>query len=400
MKITKRIIALILTLAIGFSVCVPAANAVTSQQSVPQPQNFDEYREIIEDGAIPAMSSQQFINMVKAFNTAARFFTGRGFVEPEHFNFVMDDMLMDICADVAQESGFDVYLIGSNLPEINQCSSFVTEVFNIDTVALRDKLYELRYEQDEQGNWVMAGLYYFLGMYFSVIEECQAYCAPLEEENVYEIHLKITLRDGAVEDFGTGMLINTETSTMYGRDGNGFLGLGFNFDYEELLVYTMVDVWMRDFGFTMFYDLFCYTTPLFFYNTRRIKFDYEGKEWMIQIWKGNYLVSNGAEVGIYNREPGSIGTYYDCVDDSGMMNMSMKLYHGDDLILERPEQLHWWLTGFKVSDRLYPASSLTLDFTIEMQSEEMLEAFCEAIDTHYRKDMSYTVDGLKVNVIW
>ena len=83
-----------------------------------------------------------------------------------------------------------------------------------------------------------------------------------------------------------------------------------------------------------------------------------------------------------------------------MMNMSMELYHGDDLILERPEQLHWWLTGFKISDRLYPANKLTLDFTIKMQSEEMLDAFCEAVENHYRHDMEYTVDGLTVNVVW
>ena len=162
----------------------------------------------------------------------------------------------------------------------------------------------------------------------------------------------------------------------------------------------MVDVWMRDFGFTMFYDIFCYTTPLFFYNTRRIKFDYADKEWMIQIWKGNYLVSNGAEVGIYSREPGSFGTYYDCATDEQMMEMSMALYHGDNLIFERSKMLHWWLTGFKVSDRLYPASSMTLKFSIDMKDEEMLNAFCEAIENHYRKDMTYTVDGLTVNVVW
>ena len=121
---------------------------------------------------------------------------------------------------------------------------------------------------------------------------------------------------------------------------------------------------------------------------------------MIQIWKGNYVVSNGAEVGIYTREPGSFGSYYNCANDEQMMNMSMKLYHGEELILERSEQLHWWLTGFKVTDILYPARSQTLDFTIEMKDEAMLEAFCNAIDNHYRHDMKYTVDGLKVNVIW
>lgn len=395
MRTAKKIIALILTLAIGFSVCAPSANAVSTA-----PENFDEYREMLEDGGYPALSTAQFMEIVRVFNTAYRFLTGRGLVEQEHFNFKADEIITELCDYVAQESGLDIIMLVSSLPETKQYAEFVTETFNIDTAALRDEFYKLRDEQDAQGNGTAAMLLHFLGVYMSVIDECEAYCVPLEDENCYEIYLKITMRDGAQENVATGVAINTETGEVFGKDGNGILGIGYNFSSEELLLYAQVNVWMRDFGFTFLYDLFCYTTPFFFYNTRRIKFDYDGMEWMVQIWKGNYLVSNGAEVGIYTREPGSIGTYYDCANDEQMMDMSMKLYHGDDLLFERPEQLHWWITGFQISDRLYPANKLTLDFTIEMQSEEMLEAFCEAIDNHYRHDMEYTVDGLNVNVIW
>lgn len=243
---------------------------------------------------------------------------------------------------------------------------------------------------------------YFLGLYFSVIEECEAFCIPLEEmgEGYYEIALRITVRDGMQEVVTTGVVIDTVNNLVKGKDSSGMLGIGFEFSYTELLLYSQVNVWMRDFGFTFLYDLFSYTTPFFFYNTRRIKFDYDGLEWMIQVWKGNYLVSNGAEVGIYTREPGSFGTYYDCANDEQMMNMSMELYHGDDLLMSRPKQLHWWLTGFKITDTLYPAKSQTLKFSIEMKDEEMLNAFCNAVENHYRGDMEYTVDGLTVNVVW
>lgn len=396
-NIIKKITAAALVIIMSFSMMAPASSAFVWDNG---PSNFEEYREIIENGGYPALSTKQFYDIITSVEKVFRLLTGRGFTTGERFNFVMDDMLQEICGGIAQKSGFDIALVGSNLPGINGLAEFVTTAFDINTTALREELYELRFEQDAQGNVPMACLYYFLGMYFSVIEECKAYCVPIEEENCYEIHLKITMSDGGFEDIGTGMIINTETGSLYGKDGNGFLGLGFNFDYRELLVYTMVNVWMRDFGFMLFYDIFSYTTPLFFYNTRRIKFDYEGLEWMVQIWKGNYVVSNGAEIGIYTREPGSFGTYYDCANDEQMMNMSMKLYHGDELILERSEQLHWWLTGFKVSDVLYPARTQTLDFTIEMKDEAMLEAFCEAIDNHYRQDITYTVDGLKVNVVW
>ncbi len=396
-NVIKKITAVLLVSVMCFSVTAPAATALVWENG---PQNFDEYRDILENGGIPTLKTKQFYDVLNAIEKVFRLLTGKGFTTGDRFNFVMDEMLAELCGDIADETGFDVALVGSNLPYVNGLADFVVGTFNVDTTVLREKIYELRYQKDAEGEWVMAGLYYFLGMYFSVIEECKAYCVPTEEENCYEIYLQITLGDGTVENIGTGMLINTETETLYGRDNNGFLGIGFNFDYGELLVYTMVNVWMRDFGFTVLYDLFSYTTPIFFYNTRRIKFDYDGLEWMIQIWKGNYVVSNGAEVGIYTREPGSIGTYYNCANDEQMMNMSMKLYHGDELIFERPEQLHWWLTGFKISDVFYPSWTQTLDFTIEMKDEAMLEAFCEAIDNHYRHDMTYTVDGLKVNVIW
>ncbi len=394
-NIIKKITSVVLILSIAFSLCVPSASAASHD-----PENFEEYAEILNNGGVPALSTQQFMMIVKIFNTALRFVTGRGLTKQEHFNFTADSLLTEICNGVAEESGFDILMMVSRFPETKQYAEFVTETFRIDTTALRNKFYELRYEQDAQGNWVMASVYYFIGMYFSVIEECHAYCVPLENDNCYEIYLKIILKDGSEEKIGTGVAINTETCEVYGKDGGGIVATGYNFSYSELLLYAQVNVWMRDFGFTFLYDLFCYTTPFFFYNTRRIKFDYDGMEWMVQIWKGNYLVSNGAEVGIYTREPGSFGTYYNCANDEQMANMSMKLYHGDDLLFERPEQEHWWITGFQISDVLYPAKTLTLDFTIEMKDEEMLNAFCEAVENHYRHDMAYTVDGLTVNVVW
>lgn len=407
MRTLKKFIAIILVLATVFSVFMPSANATEElsaevlTETENAPENFEDYREIIEDGGYPSLTTKTYLKITKFFNTVFRFLTGRGFIKREDFNFTADALLTEISTDIANESGLDLIMFVGSFPETNQYAEFVTKAFQLDTTALRDEFYKRRFAEDEKGNTAMACVYYFLGLYFSVIEECHAYCEPLDgSETVYEICLKIILQDGTYERIATGVVINTETGLVSGKNNASILGLGYCFSYEELLVYTQVNVWMRKFGFTFLYDLFSYTTPFFFYDTRRIKFDYADKEWMIQIWKGNYLISNGAEIGIYTREPGSIGTYYDCANDEQMMKMSMKLYHNEDMLFERPEQLHWWLTGFQLSDVLYPANKLTLDFTIEMQSEEMLRAFCKAIDKHYRHDMSYTVDGLKVNVIW
>ncbi len=399
MKALKKITALMMAFVISFSVCSVNAAAATAEK---EPMNLEEYREIIESGAYPAVTTKLFLSVTEKIGKVFRILTGKGFEEPERFNFVADEMLMELCNYVADETGLDLILMLQSMPEANGLAELVTETFNIDPVVLREAFYEKRYEFDEQGNTPLAIICYFLGVYFSVIEECKVYCVPYEEwgENWYEMYFCITMRDGAQEITGTSVMVNPVTGEVCGKNGNGMGGLGYNVSVYDLLVYTPVKVWMRDFGFCLGYDLFVYATPFFFYNTRRIKFDYEGKEWMIQIWKGNYLPSNGAEIGIYNRDAKKFGSYYDCVGDEDMMKMSMKLYHGDELILERPEELHWWLTGFKLSKALYPDYSMTLDFTIEMKDEEMLEAFCKAVENHYRRDMTYTVDGLKVNVIW
>lgn len=397
MKNIKRIIALILALVIGASVCF-CGNVSAAEE----PKNLIEYKQMLDKEGYPALTTEQFMGAVKKINTAYRTLTGRGDIPQEHFNFVADEILTELCGYMAEETGLDLMMMLTRLPETNGFPEFVTETFDIDPAVIRNVFYQKRAEFDSRGQGFPALLMHFLGVYFGIIDECKAYCAPYDEwgDDWYEIHLCLTLRDGTTEDVGTGIMLNTVSGEVRSKEGNGVLATGYDFSASELLLYAQVNVWMRDFGFTFFYDWFCYTTPFFFYNTRRIKFDYAGKEWMIQVWKGNYLVSNGAEVGIYNRAPEKFGTYYDCAGDEDMLNMSMKLYHGDDLLFERPEQLHWWLTGFQLSDTLYPAETLTLDFAIEMKDEEMLNAFCEAIEKHYRKDMTYTVDGLTVNVIW
>ncbi|MBQ2846937.1 MAG: DUF4474 domain-containing protein [Clostridia bacterium] len=380
----KVILSLVLAVSIVLASCPICL--VSAEEKTLEPKNFEEYAEILEsEGYTMPENGKQAEKSV---------------FSRKHFNFVTDDVIGEICSYIKEESSLDILGLITSVPETNQGVEFVVETFDINTTVIRDALYELRYKMDDQGNQPMAVLFYFMGLYFSVIEECKAYCVPLEEENVYEIALDIRLKDGTVETITTGVVFNSETGQTYGKSGNGILGTGYGFSIPEVLLYSQVNAWTRDFGFCLFYDIFSYTTPFFFYNTRRIKFDYDGLEWMIQIWKGNYIISNGAEVGIYSRDESRFGTYYDCATDEQMMEMSMELYHGDDLIFSRPKQLHWWLTGFRITDNLYPAKTMTLKFSIDMKDEEMLDAFCNAIDNHYRRDMSYTVDGLTVNVIW
>lgn len=394
----KRFLSLLLSLLIVFTSTVCTASA----DSDVQPANFEDYEDFIAEQEYPAMTTEQFLSITNVFNTLFRFFTGDWFGEEDNFKFRTDAMLKEICDYMAEETSLDLLMILTDLPESKHFAEFVNTVIPIDTALIRDKFFEQRDKFYAEGKKNPARIMYFLGVYFSVIDDCEAYCLPCEEqgEGCYEIHLRLTLRDGTEEIVGTGVIIDTVKNLARAKDDTGILGTGYEFSYTECLLYTQVNVWMRNFGFCLFYDLFSYVTPFFFYETRRIKFDCADKEWMIQIWKGNYLISNGAEVGIYNRSPERFGSYYDCAGDEDMMPMSMKLYHGEELLFEREEMLHWWLTGFKIDDILYPSYTMTLEFTIELKDEAMLAAFCEAIDNHYMNDIAYSVEGLKVTVIW
>jgi len=119
---------------------------------------------------------------------------------------------------------------------------------------------------------------------------------------------------------------------------------------------------------------------------------------MIQIWKGNYFVANGGEVGLYCRTPDKKGTFYECVDDSRMLPMTMEISHGDDVLVKKDREIHWWINGFNLSGKLYAPESLTMSFSIEMPDSEMLKAFTESMDKY--DDVSYTAENLTVNVIW
>ena len=67
------------------------------------------------------------------------------------------------------------------------------------------------------------------------------------------------------------------------------------------------ECWQKNFGFNEVYDTFAPVTMMY-YDTVRTTFEYGGKEWMIQTWKGQYgVMFVGGEVGVYTRPLGSIG---------------------------------------------------------------------------------------------
>ena len=389
MKATKRIFAALLAV-IMLLTAVPMASAKES--------SIASYKQEMLEMGFPVMSTEEFGSMLKILQTFRYYLTG---VEPntERIEITYDETIRNITSQMCAESGLDFNLIAENLPNLNLIANFFKDKYNINTTQFREERYAKEAEYAAQGNDLMATVCRTLGAFMSIIKKMYAYTVATEEENVYELVLCLEFEDGTKETHYPGVYINMATGECYGKNGTGVFGIGHNFNFYEMTIYSTVDCWMRNYGFCIFYDVAANLLPTNFkYITRRFKFSYDGLDWMIQMWKGNYFISNGGEVGLYWREKGQIGSYYNCATEE--IPMSLQVSVGNKILVNRKLQDHWWICGFNIGEKLYLPTSLTLRSTLVMPDKEMLEAFTAAIDANIMNDVSYTVDGLSVNVVW
>lgn len=171
---------------------------------------------------------------------------------------------------------------------------------------------------------------------------------------------------------------------------------GFKYNTKDQVFITAEDAWQRNFGYEETYDNFAGAGAIS-YDTIRVKFNYQGNEWMIQFWKGQYgLVLIGAEVGLYNRkENATASSYYDCVTDEEKLNMSMKVYRQNadnqnkyDLLFKRSPIKTWWLTGFtpgtlSAGSYVVPEDAtkkLMVQTTINFDTPEQAQAFIGGLE--------------------
>ena len=135
--------------------------------------------------------------------------------------------------------------------------------------------------------------------------------------------------------------------------------LSYQYSYVDDYYYTNdKDAWQYNFGFGKIYDI---ASPyiLLEYDYVRVFFTYEDKDWMLQMWKGQYgLVFYGGEIGIYNRPHDDKGvnawTFFNCPAEEDWLNMEMcfmwdEYSNGEyKAVFKRPYGKYWWCTGFVV----------------------------------------------------
>ncbi|MBQ8210634.1 MAG: DUF4474 domain-containing protein [Clostridia bacterium] len=181
--------------------------------------------------------------------------------------------------------------------------------------------------------------------------------------------------------------------------GEVVLAAGFRYDKEQGIFYSESESFQRNLGYTSLYDAGAAFFGMY-YDTIRLKFNYDKYDWMIQVWKGRYGITTGAEVGIYYKKEGTDVDFYACADDDAKITMSFALYKGDELYMTRGPEPHWWLTGFKLFDMISP-EELTLHATFFMDNVEMANALEEAIlDLNFVEGVNYQRLGLTMTIVW
>lgn len=173
---------------------------------------------------------------------------------------------------------------------------------------------------------------------------------------------------------------------------------GYRFHCDHGFFSSTVDAPQRRAGYAWLYD---YMAPRFqmVFDSLPVYFDYRGRTWLIEFWKGQYGINTGAEIGVYHAdgiipESDYKTTWFACAEDHEMLDCSFQLCKcGNECICNSDR--HWWLTAFLVGCFSKP-SALTMESCISFPNREMLCAFVNGLKrTGYPEDC-ISVRGLTV----
>lgn len=161
---------------------------------------------------------------------------------------------------------------------------------------------------------------------------------------------------------------------------------------------TTIDAPQRAFGYTALYD---YYAPRFgmVFDCLPIYFDYSGRTWLIELWKGQYGINLGCEVGIYKADSLVAQsqlrtTLFHSIEDQEMLPISIDLFYQNSPLAHICTR-HWWATAFDMGNYAQPYD-LSMDVRITFPNMSMLAAYANVLDTSGK--CLYRVYGLQVMI--
>ena len=202
-----------------------------------------------------------------------------------------------------------------------------------------------------------------------------------------------------------------EANTLYSYNSEG------NYYYVNDKVF-----WEKNASYNDVYD---YMAPVaaMFIDQVRICFNYEGKDWMIQMWKGQYgFLLVGSEIGVFTA-PENAGaendvSKYTCADKEDWLSIQHEAYWNKELagdyekIFTREYGKYWWTNGYvkgQLTKYAGPKTELKTSSTITFKTEEMADLFVKGLDTagfakadscENLADDTYFQNGADVYINW
>lgn len=164
---------------------------------------------------------------------------------------------------------------------------------------------------------------------------------------------------------------------------NALRPYGFLYDPGQDVIYSRLHPWQRKAGYERSFDESAMLLSMVI-DCEPVYFEYEGKRWLIELWKGQYGMTTGAEIGVYKAEKpedfkqgDERNLHYESVGDDELLQMQYVLYRGEEELIRRKAR-HWWLTAFEPGVFSSP-KELSMCIRISFPTERMCYAFFKSL---------------------
>ncbi|MCH5266381.1 MAG: DUF4474 domain-containing protein [Lachnospiraceae bacterium] len=189
--------------------------------------------------------------------------------------------------------------------------------------------------------------------------------------------------------------------------------LGYHYDSEQDVFTSQLDAWQKSYGYGSIFDK---AAPFFnmIFDCQPIYFDYDGKTWLIEFWKGQYGITTGSEIGVYHADtiltPGERKTaIFHAAEPEEYLPMTTELFYRG-CPMARMSKSHWWLTIFSPGQFSKP-EDLTLEISLRFPNFEMRNAFINALHqagyqvedinlSMYYMDVFFTFQSSSHHISW
>lgn len=156
---------------------------------------------------------------------------------------------------------------------------------------------------------------------------------------------------------------------------------GFFYKESEDIFTSRRDAWQRKMGYEALYDKAAPGANMVI-DAWPVYFDYGGRTWLIEFWKGQYGINTGGEVGVYHAKeivPPHLYpvTHFEAAENHEMPEICCRMERKVRNLYLLCEK-HWWLTGFRMGTFSHP-KELRMMATLAFEDTSMAQAFFEGL---------------------